>query len=161
MTSLPNERRSLWRKWIVVPVLAQLRQGFTPEKIALTVALGAMLGIFPVLGSSTALCAVAGLALRLNQPVLQIVNYLAYPLQIALIPVFIRAGEHLFGAPPLPFSIPQMLEKFRVAPAHFFHEFELTILHCATAWLLFAPACGVIIYFTLRPILRAAASKRR
>jgi uncharacterized protein (DUF2062 family) len=161
MTTLQNEHRPLWRTWIVDPVLAQLRQGITPEKIALTIALGAMLGIFPVLGSTTLLCTAAGFALRLNQPILQIVNYLVYPLQIALILVFIRLGEHLFGAAPLPLSISQMLEKFRAAPAHFFREFAMTFVHCITAWLLLAPVCGAAIYFALRPILAAAASKLR
>jgi uncharacterized protein (DUF2062 family) len=154
-------RHPIWSIWLVEPVLAQLRQGITPEKIALTIALGAMLGIFPVLGSTTLLCAAAGVTLRLNQPILQIVNYLVYPLQLVSIPIFIRIGERIFRAPPLPFSIAQMLEKFREAPAHFFREFAMTFAHCITAWLLIAPVCGVILYFALRPALSAAASKLR
>src|SRR5256885_328582 len=67
---------------IIAPILAQLRQGITPEKIALTLALGAALGIFPILGASTLLCAIAGIWLRLNQPVIQLTNYLVYPLQL-------------------------------------------------------------------------------
>ncbi|MFP5305375.1 MAG: DUF2062 domain-containing protein, partial [Gammaproteobacteria bacterium] len=79
------ERRAFagfWQRRVVAPIVAQLRQGITPEKIALTLALGAVLGIFPILGSTTLLCAVAGVWLRLNQPVIQIVNYFMYPLQI-------------------------------------------------------------------------------
>jgi uncharacterized protein (DUF2062 family) len=161
MTLPQNERRPLWRTWITDPVLAQLRQGITPEKIGLTIALGAALGIFPVLGSTTLLCAAAGLALRLNQPILQLVNYLVYPLQLAMIPVFIRLGERIYGAPPLPFSISWMMEKFRAAPAHFLREFTMTLAHGITAWLLLAPAGAVVLYFALRPILRAASSPRR
>jgi uncharacterized protein (DUF2062 family) len=44
---------------LVRPLLNLLRQGVTPEKIALSVALGVMLGVFPVLGATTALCALA------------------------------------------------------------------------------------------------------
>ena len=161
MTMPNNEGRTPWRLWLADPVLAQLRQGITPAKIALTIALGATLGIFPVLGSTTLLCAAAGLALRLNQPILQIINYLVYPLQLALLLVFIRIGEWIFNAPALPFSIPQMLGKFREAPAHFFREFAMTFVHCITAWALTSPVCGVILYFALVPILNAAASKMR
>jgi len=161
MTLPQNERRPLRRTWLVDPVLAQLRQGITPEKIALTIAVGVALGIFPVLGSSTLLCGAAGLALRLNQPILQFVNYLVYPLQLAMIPVFIRIGERIYGAPPLPFSIPRMMEKFHAAPAHFFHEFAMTFAHCITAWVLLAPGGAAVLYFALRPILRTAATRPR
>ena len=57
------------------PILELLRQGVTPEKIALSVALGAALGVFPAIGLSTTLCAIAALVLRLNLPAIQIVNY--------------------------------------------------------------------------------------
>jgi uncharacterized protein (DUF2062 family) len=88
---------------LVRPVLDLLRQGVTPEKIALSLALGVALGVFPVLGSTTALCALAALALRLNLPAIQIVNYFVYPLQIALLIPFFRLGERLFRAPIFPF----------------------------------------------------------
>ena len=42
--------------------------------------------------------------LRLNQPLIQAVNFLAYPLQLALLIPFLRAGEWLFGAPHTPLS---------------------------------------------------------
>jgi uncharacterized protein (DUF2062 family) len=40
----------LYRK-LVRPLVDLLRQGVSPEKIALSVALGVTLGVFPVLGS--------------------------------------------------------------------------------------------------------------
>ena len=111
-TLLPAESRpGFWRRWIVEPLLAQLRQGITAEKLALTIAIGAMAGTFPVLGSTTILCLSLGAILRLNQPTLQVVNHTCYPLQLLLIPVFIRIGEHMFGAVPIPFSMPQLLQK--------------------------------------------------
>ena len=61
------------------PILELLRQGVTPEKIALSLAFGLGLGIFPVLGVSTILCTVAAIVLRLNLPAIQLVNYLAAP----------------------------------------------------------------------------------
>eukprot|EP01034_Spumella_vulgaris_P003768 gene3768-4823_t len=65
---------------VLGPVLAQLRQGITPEKIALTAALGAVIAVFPILGSTTVLCGLVAWGLRLNQPIIQLVNYLCYPL---------------------------------------------------------------------------------
>ena len=89
-------RASWWQRRVVAPIVQQLRQGITPQKIALTLALGGVLGIFPILGATTLLCGIAGVWLRLNQPIIQLVNYLVYPLQIALLIPFYRAGFPIF-----------------------------------------------------------------
>src|ERR1700676_1599908 len=99
---------SLWQRKLVRPVIDLRKQGVTGEKMALRVALGATLGIFPVLGSTTALCAIAALAFGLNLPAIQIVNYFVYPAQIALLIPFFRLGERLFQAPHLPLSVSQI-----------------------------------------------------
>jgi uncharacterized protein (DUF2062 family) len=98
----------LYRK-LVRPLVDLLRQGVSPEKIALSVALGVTLGVFPVLGSTTALCALAAFALQLNLPAIQLVNYFVYPLQIALLIPFFRLGEKLFRAHICPFLRPRFM----------------------------------------------------
>ena len=78
-------------------LLARLRElasqvsgpGITPEKIALSVALGITLGVTPVLGSTSILCFLAAVVFRLNAPAIQLVNYFVYPLQFALLIPFI------------------------------------------------------------------------
>jgi uncharacterized protein (DUF2062 family) len=80
------------------PIRKQLTQGVTPADLALSLALGLGLGTFPVLGSTTILCGAAAALLRLNQPAIQLVNYLAYPLQLLLLIPLLRAGAALFGA---------------------------------------------------------------
>ena len=62
-----------------------LRQGISPRRLALTLALGFVVGCIPVVGLPTALCVVIALAFRLNQPAIQAANYLAMPFQAALI----------------------------------------------------------------------------
>jgi hypothetical protein len=52
-------KRGFFHRRVVAPIVALLTQGITPEKIALSLAFGIVLGIFPVLGSTTVLCAVA------------------------------------------------------------------------------------------------------
>ena len=140
-------------------IVAQLAQGITPEKIALTIALGLNLGIFPILGTTTVLCLGAGLWLRLNQPVIQLVNWLASPLQLMLILVFVRIGEWLMRAQRVNFSIPELMRKFRESPVKFFQEFGLTGLHGIVAWLVIAPFLTALIYFTLLPLLKRLARK--
>src|SRR6267154_4289891 len=97
-----------FKRRLVRPILNLLRQGITPEKIALSVALGAALGVFPALGWSTTLCAIAAIVLRLNLPAIQLVNYFVYPSQIVLLVPFFLCGEKLFRFPHFPFSAPQI-----------------------------------------------------
>ncbi len=77
---------------------AWLRQGISPQRLALTLALGFAIGCIPVVGIPTVLCAAIALALRLNLPAIQAANYLVMPLQVMLIVPFVRLGGFLFSS---------------------------------------------------------------
>ena len=148
---------TFWQKRVVTPVVAQLRQGVTPEKLALTIALGLALGCFPLLGSATLLCGLAGLALRLNQPVIQLVNYGAYPLQLTLLIPHYRAGEWLFQSPPVPLSIPLLYQRFAEDFGSFLRDYGLLALQGIAVWCLLAPPAAAALYFATRGPLRLLA----
>lgn len=156
--SAPDEQAGRWQRRVVAPITAQLRQGITPQQIAFTLAVGTVLGIFPLLGTTTVLCALLGVALRLNQPILQLVNYLVYPLQIALLFPFYRAGEWLFGREPVPLlSVPQLAERFADGPWQFLADYGIVALCGAAVWLLVAPLVLGTLYVTLRAPVQALA----
>jgi hypothetical protein len=71
--------------------------GVSPEAIALICVLGVVLGVFPMFGLPTLLCAVAAIAFRLNLPAIQLVNQISAPLQYALLLPLGRAGAHITG----------------------------------------------------------------
>ena len=73
----------------------QLRQGVSPEALSLTVVLGLVIGTIPILGSTTMLCAGAAILLRLNQPLMQAINYLVYPLQLLLYVPLLMMGARM------------------------------------------------------------------
>jgi len=152
-------RRSFWQRRIVAPIVAQLTQGVTPQKIALTIALGLMLGIFPILGSTTALCALAGIFLKLNQPIIQLINYLGYPLQLALLIPFYRAGEHLLGRTPIPLSIPLLFDRFSADFWLFIRDFGMVAIGGILVWVIVAPAGTAAIYVATLPALRRLARR--
>jgi uncharacterized protein (DUF2062 family) len=143
---------------LVAPIAALLTQGITPEKIALSLAFGIVLGIFPVLGSTTVLCAVAALIFQLNLPAIQLVNYLIYPVQLLLLVPFIRAGEKLFRVAPLQFSLTQILAMVRANPQHAISTLWLAEVHAISAWLLIVSPAIFLIYFLLSRTLRQVAA---
>jgi uncharacterized protein (DUF2062 family) len=79
-------------------VEAWMRTGISPQRLALTLALGFAIGCLPVVGIPTALCLVVALSLRLNVPAIQAANYAAMPLQVALIFPFVRLGSWMFAS---------------------------------------------------------------
>jgi uncharacterized protein (DUF2062 family) len=93
-----------------------LTQGVTPRALALSLAVGLGLGTFPVLGATAILCAAAAAALRLNQPAIQLVNLVAYPLQLLLIVPLLRAGAALLGAPAEALTLDALLLRIGADP---------------------------------------------
>lgn len=152
-------RPGFWRRRLVDPIRSQLTQGVTPDKIALTLGVGTACSLLPFLGFTSLLNLGVGLALRMNQPILQTLNQLLGPVQIALILVHVRVGEWLWRAEGDRFTVGEMLRVFRESSvAEFLARFGWAGIHALTAWLLLAPVFAVIIYFSARPALRRAAA---
>ena len=151
-------KRGFVHRRVVAPIVALLTQGITPEKIALSLAFGIVLGIFPVLGSTTVLCAVAALIFQLNLPAIQLVNYLIYPLQLFLLVPFIRIGEKLFRVAPLQLSVTQILAMVRADLPHAISTLWLAEMHAMAVWLLIASPAVLLIYFLLSWALRQVSA---
>jgi len=135
-------------------LIAFLKQGLSPEKLALCVALGCVIGVFPALGWTTLLCALAAWIFKLNQPAIQSVNYAVYPLQFILLIPFFRAGEWLFSAPRLSIT-PQGVNKLiQSGVVHAIHVLWNTTMHAIAVWSLVAPLATGLIYLVLVPIFR-------
>lgn len=150
---------SFWQRRVVAPITAQLKQGITPEEISLTLALGIVLGVFPILGACTLLCGLAAWRLKLNQPIIQAINYLVYPAQVLLLLPFYRAGESLFRQPHVPiFSVVDLLARFKAGPLQFLIDYGLVGLYGIVVWCLLAPFAIVLIRRASLPALRALAA---
>jgi uncharacterized protein (DUF2062 family) len=149
--------QGFFQQRIVRPVLDLLRQGTSPEEIALSIAFGLVLGIFPSLGWTTLLCLLAAVIFRLNLPAVQLVNYFAYPLQLALLIPFIRAGEFLFHSVRLPLSLIQILAMIKADVWHAINVLWIATVHAIAAWALVAPLAIYVLFRILSPMLRRLA----
>jgi uncharacterized protein (DUF2062 family) len=151
---------SLLRRRLVDPIIELLRQGVTPEKIAMSLAFGLGIGIFPVLGVSTILCTIVAIVLRLNLPAIQLVNYLAAPVQLALIIPFVRVGEHLLGLAPQPLSISEGFALMAQGVLHSIVVLWDAIVHAALGWIVIGPFLIYGLYRIFKPLLIRAARIR-
>jgi uncharacterized protein (DUF2062 family) len=145
---------------ILLPIVDLLRQGVTPEKIALSIALGAVLGIFPVLGSTTILCAAAAIVLRLNLPAIQAVNFLIYPLQLILFLPFLQAGSRITGAAPVTLSMKDVFGMIKSDPWSLIKMLSTASLGAMAIWMVMSPLVIAVVYYSLVPVLRRWGSRR-
>lgn len=124
---------------VVTQIKHLLRMGVTPRRIALSIAMGTIIGIFPLLGTTTALCVVLSLALRLNIIAMQAFNWLVAGVQLMLILPFIRVGERLYRASPLPLRPEEIEAMFREGLMHATATLGMSLVHAVSAWLIVAP----------------------
>jgi uncharacterized protein (DUF2062 family) len=111
------------------------------DSIAIILAVGLVLGTFPIYGGPTVLCLLAVLVFRLNAPALHLVNQLACPLQVALLIPFARLGAHILG-PPATVSNSVL------------HRFGELTLQAVAGWLCVSVPLGVLLYVVLSCTLR-------
>lgn len=150
-------KQSFFYRKFALPIIDLLRQGITPEKIALSLAFGIGLGVFPVLGSTTILCALAAVLFRLNLPAIQLVNYFVYPLQLALLIPFMRFGEKLFRAPHVSLSLAIIFASIKRSAWQTTKTYWTSGWHAMVAWCLIGPLAIWVMYIMLAPALRRLA----
>ena len=140
----------------VVAFIRQLfQQGLSPEKVALCLALGIAISTVPIsFGLGTALCAAAALLFRLNLPAIQAANWASAPLQLLLFIPYMRVGEFLTRAKPLPLSITQITAMFRADLWGSIGRLWCSILRSTLGWAVVAPFAVFAIYIVLVPLLR-------
>jgi hypothetical protein len=90
--------------------------GASPEKLAWSLAVGVVVGVNPLLGSTTLLALGLAGIFRLNVVASQVGNHAMYPVEIALFPVFIKLGSMLFVTEKLPLAGKELWEAVRRHP---------------------------------------------
>jgi hypothetical protein len=119
---------------------AAVTAGLTPEKIDLIIAVGFVLGTFPVLGVAGILCLVGAMVLRLHIPALQVVGQAVTPVQYALLVPLARLGARVIG--------------FRAGIGG-------AVVHAVTGWFCVCVPLGLVLYVALRFLIRGRVSHNR
>ena len=144
---------------IGLPLINLLKQGLSPSKLALVIALGMTLSVFPILGTTTLLCTLAALAFRLNLPAIQLANYMAFPFQIILFFPFLEMGERVSGKSLENISESTLISAFN---ADFFQAiselYQYLVLACL-GWALASTPLFYILFYTFRVVFNRYQGK--
>jgi uncharacterized protein (DUF2062 family) len=129
-----------------------LRQGISPRRLALTLALGFAIGCIPVIGIPTVACLALALALRLNLPAILAANFVAWPFQVALIFPLVRLGGWLFASGSRPSMNAAAL--LHASPLVLVSQLSSLAAHALLAWLLIAIPAVLVLTAALTVVLR-------
>ena len=143
-----------WSRRIGEPIRQQLTQGVSPEKIALTLALASGLSVFPVLGTTTVLCFLTGILLKLNQPIVQGVNFLGSLAFLPAVVAFIKLGDVLTHSTFSSLDFPAMISMATHHPADFLSKFGTTAVHGILGWAVAMAVWLPLVYASALPFLR-------
>ena len=150
---LADKQTKMLAEAVMGRVKVLMRSGLSPQKLALTICLGIAAGVFPIFWGTTFLCIAIAAVFRLNHAVIQVVNYFAYPLQVALFLPYCRLGEKI-----LPWGPAASSEIFSSAlHGHFVTSISLigwATLKAASAWLVTTPLLATLLYPLLMHLLR-------
>ena len=150
-TKMPG-KRNLSFEGIKGNAALWLRQGISPRRLALTLALGCAIGYIPVVGIPTLVCAALALALRLNLPAIQAANYAVMPLQLLLIVPFVRLGGRLMASGGN--SALQAGALLHSSPLRVVTEMGSLAGQALLAWAIIAVPAVLLLTITLTVLLR-------
>jgi len=135
--------------------------GMEPSKASLSISLGFLWGVFPLVGTSTVLCTASSLFFKLNMAIIQAVNYIVYPIQLALLLPYFYIGAPFTGFTINGSSIDKIGEfSFSLSSlAEISGDLLFIAINMLLGWLLLAPLASFIIYLVSKRVLTSRQSK--
>jgi len=156
----PSPREGgLLRKRLIDPVIGLLKQGSSPGRVSLSLAVGATIGLFPLVGTTTAMNVVVALLFRLNLVANQAGNWLVYPLQILLVIPFMKLGTVFLGTVGPAFGLAELKEIFGSGLLPALEQLGGLALAAVLAWTLVAPATVGLLFLLSYPLVRRLAKR--
>lgn len=123
-----------------------MAEGTSPQKLSMTIAIGIILGLFPLIGATSLLCLGASFALGLNKVFIQMVNYLVYPVQLVLFIPLIKAGNQVFNFSGSTVDYQNLFHIFKTDTLAAMGEFGYLLLSAILLWLILALPLSVLLY---------------
>jgi uncharacterized protein (DUF2062 family) len=148
------------RHKILIPLRIIPKEGLSNEKLALSITLGILSGMFPVIGGTTAVGLMMLAVLRQNLVTVQAVSWIVSPFQLLSIIPLMRLGSWILQKSPVRITLNQIILAFE--PGIWAGLKNLGILHiyAVLAWLLIALPAGIVFNFIFLFFFRYFSRKK-
>jgi uncharacterized protein (DUF2062 family) len=139
---------------ILIPFRLLPAQGLTPHKIAFSVTIGIISGLFPVIGATTLISLLLTALFRQNLLIVQSVQWLLGLFQVLLVIPFMQFGAFLLNQHNIHLSLHQL--KLAFQPGFFEGIKTVGIFHLygILSWTLLAIPASAVLYFILLSVFR-------
>lgn len=149
---VPGFIREWFRCRVLRPLLRALRGGFTPRRLAWSLALGMVVGINPSVGLTTLFVVLVAWIFGLSKLASLVGTHVVAPLHLLLLIPFIEIGVYLFHTRRLPMDRKQ-LEHLSHHPMRLFHEIWQWEWHALVVWGVIAAIAMPLLAMYLRRVL--------
>lgn len=128
--------------------------GIPPDKMAFSITLGMVTGVFPVLGATTAISLLFTMLFRQNLLVVQSVQWIMAMLQIILIVPFMQLGAFILKARSVDISLHQINISFQHGFFTGIKSIGVLHLYAIFTWTLISIPAAFILYYIFRAVFR-------
>jgi len=132
---------------ILIPFRLVPKEGLSPEKIAFSVTIGIISGIFPVLGMTTVLSLLLTMLFRQNLLIVQSVQWIMALAQIFLIIPFMQFGAFLLNPNVVHISMQQINHAFQPGMLTGIKTVGIFHLYGIFSWMILVIPAGAISYY--------------
>ena len=157
---IPQRVRAFFRCKVMRPLLRLLRGGVSPKRLAWSIAVGAVIGINPVIGLTTVIVILVAMLFRLSHVATQTSTHIVAPFQWLLFLPFIQAGVYLFHTRKLPMDRHQ-IEHLSHHPVKLIRNIWQWEWHALIIWAVIAAILCPLLAVYLRRALVMAMRKHR
>eukprot|EP00898_Chlorokybus_atmophyticus_P001488 jgi/Chlat1/233/Chrsp1S03044 len=140
-----------FKRKVADPLRTMLKRGAEPKHLALSLALGADAGLFPIVGVTALLCLALAYCLRsrTHAPTMLIANMLVTPIEVSLALPLMKLGEFVCRAKPIPLSPSELWKALLENPSLALRGMMYAII----GWALVSPLILAGLYYTMLPLM--------
>lgn len=136
-----------FRNKVLIPFRLVPKDGLSPEKLAFSITIGIISGIFPVLGMTTLLSLVLAMIFRQNLLVVQSVQWILALVQILLIIPFMQFGANLLHHSVVQINMAQINHAFQPGLVSGIKTMGIFHLYGIFTWIILSIPASAVSYF--------------
>jgi len=139
---------------VLIPFRLIPEAGLSANKLALSITIGIIAGLFPVIGATTILSLFLTMLFRQNLLVVQSVQWTMALFQILLIIPFMQVGAYILSQQALHINIEQISLAFKPGIISGIKTIGIFHLYAIFTWVILSIPTGAISYFVFRAIFQ-------
>ena len=161
MANLAQRTRNALHCRVLRPLLRLIKNGVSPKRLAWSLAVAIVVGVNPILGTTTVAMLLVAWIFNLDYIASQIGIHLVTPLQWLLFLPFVHAGILVFRTRRLPMSKEDILHLSHRHPLQVIHLLWVWEWHALLIWAVFAAIVAPLLAAQIRRALVLSLRRHR